>query len=198
MWGVSKLHVSLGISSHHRRTTIASKSWLLLLIHASHSCIPCRVLVHFSGFLGRKGNYRDSFERHSSPPFIFIYFSRTNTLFTLLHIIFFFSFLLMVGEPACEHGGFGKMRMCMAFLKLLGGLLCILRKLYQTLFILCSTTFGCLAFKCDIGRIAFMEWTDCNWWLRDMVGWIGMSWRMIALDAVRCVLAHYDAIFDGI
>jgi len=91
MWGVSKLHVSLGISSHHRRTTIASLSWLLLLIPASHSCIPCRVLVHFSGFLGRKGNYRNSFERHSSPPFIFIYFSRTNTLFTLLHIIFFFS-----------------------------------------------------------------------------------------------------------
>jgi len=83
-----RLHVSLGISSHHRRTTIASLSWPLLLIHAWQSCIPCRVSFYFSGFLWRKGNYRDSFGRHSSLPFIIILFSeRTHCL------RFFISFL---------------------------------------------------------------------------------------------------------
>lgn len=57
--------------------------------------------------LGRKGNYRDSFERHSSPPFFFIYFSRTNTFFTLHYIIFFFSFSwlenLLVSMAALEN-----------------------------------------------------------------------------------------------
>jgi len=96
----------LGISSHHRRTTIASLSWPLLLIHAWQSCIPCRVSFYFSGFLRRKGNYRDSFGRHSSLPFIIIFFpERTHCLRFFISFLFSWLAKLLASMVALEKCG---------------------------------------------------------------------------------------------